>query len=140
MGRVRGERRRGGIGKGSEDDSTKNQGIVEVEPSTLSILPPLPLPPSFYPFPLHPLPSIPFHPPSPSILLPPPFSLHPSLRILKFLEKPQPHETTSRSASPVFYCFRQETLSRVTSYTQQHLDTSGRAFGRFMVRLVLGLV
>ena len=61
----------------------------------------------------------------------------PSWRILKFLEKPHPHETTSRSASPVFYCFNRDTLSLVTTYNQKQADKTRKAFGHFMVRIVL---
>ena len=52
---------------------------------------------------------------------------------MKFLEKPKPEETSSRLASPVFYCLRKETLPLVTAYTQQNVDKTSRALGRFMV-------
>jgi glucuronokinase len=55
------------------------------------------------------------------------------VRILKFLEKPKPEATSSRLASPVFYCLRRETLPLVTTYTQQNTDKRSRALGRFMV-------
>ena len=58
-------------------------------------------------------------------------------RITKFVEKPQSHETTSRLASPVFYCLRRDTLKLVSEYTDQHTNKTKRALGMFMVSLFL---
>lgn len=53
-------------------------------------------------------------------------------RITKFLEKPQPHETTSRKASPVFYCLKKECLPLISTYCGQHTTRDARTLGKFM--------
>jgi glucuronokinase len=53
-------------------------------------------------------------------------------RIVKFLEKPKPHETSSRLASPVFYCFCKSTLPMISQFTSENRLPKERAFGCFM--------
>eukprot|EP00731_Ephydatia_muelleri_P011967 Em0006g861a len=53
-------------------------------------------------------------------------------RITKFLEKPQLHETTSRKASPVFYCLKKESLPLISTYCNQHFTRQTRTLGKFM--------
>ncbi|XP_064394355.1 uncharacterized protein LOC135341672 isoform X2 [Halichondria panicea] len=60
----------------------------------------------------------------------------PTGRITKFIEKPQSHETTSRLASPVFYCLQRDSLKLVSEYTDQHTNKTKRALGMFMAWLV----
>ena len=114
-------------------------------PSLLS--PPLPSPPltplpsSSLPsphssrFPSPPLPSPPL--PSPPLLSPllpsPPLPSPPYSRIKNFLEKPEPHQTESRLASPVFYCLRRSSLQFVTAFNERVQDRRNRALGHFMV-------
>lgn len=57
-------------------------------------------------------------------------------RITNFLEKPKAHMTSSRLASPVFYCLRQESLPLVSQYLEEHTDRKNRALGLFMSWLV----
>ena len=57
-------------------------------------------------------------------------------RITKFLEKPLASETSSRLASPVFYCLKRDTLPSVSTFTQQHLLKKERALGKFIVSIV----
>ena len=74
-------------------------------------------------------------------------------RITRFLEKPKPHETSSRLASPVcsymyclipiiiinhyfikvFYCLRRSSLPLVSQYSDAFKSPKDRAFGHFMV-------
>lgn len=60
----------------------------------------------------------------------------PTGRITKFLEKPCPEETSSRLASPVFYCLRKDTLKLVSEYTDKHTSKTKKAMGMFMTWLV----
>ena len=54
-------------------------------------------------------------------------------RITRFIEKPEAHETDSRLASVVFYCFKKETLKTVHDYLNDHIKLEERTFGRYMV-------
>ena len=57
-------------------------------------------------------------------------------RIVKFFEKPDHKQTTSRLASVVFYCFRKKTLQTVTAYLQKKQCRNERTFGKYMDWLV----
>eukprot|EP00095_Tigriopus_kingsejongensis_P007749 snap_masked-scaffold815_size93432-processed-gene-0.11 protein:Tk07749 transcript:snap_masked-scaffold815_size93432-processed-gene-0.11-mRNA-1 annotation:"glucuronokinase 1-like" len=57
-------------------------------------------------------------------------------RILKFLEKPDEHETTSRNASVPFYCFRASTLAKIDEYLSLFPDVENRSFGNLLSWLV----
>ena len=57
-------------------------------------------------------------------------------RLLKFFEKPDENQTSSRLASVVFYCFRQETLKTVSAYLPKRQERSDRTFGKYMDWLV----
>jgi len=70
-------------------------------------------------------------------------------RIVRFLEKPSSHQTSSNCASvvshcwyvlsvvtmsgQVFYCLRKEILSMVSSYTRNNTTRQSRVLGLFMV-------
>lgn len=54
-------------------------------------------------------------------------------RIKNFLEKPEPHETESRLASPVFYCLRRSSLQFLSKFNNTVQDKRKRALGHFMV-------
>ncbi|XP_046854466.1 uncharacterized protein LOC124447545 [Xenia sp. Carnegie-2017] len=59
-----------------------------------------------------------------------------SNRIVKFLEKPEPHETKSRLASVVFYCLRKDILYTVEEFLKNNQKPEERVFGRYMEWLV----
>jgi glucuronokinase len=60
---------------------------------------------------------------------------HSTGRIKNFLEKPEPHQTKSRLASPVFYCLRRSSLQFVTAFNDK-TQGGNRALGHFMSWLV----
>jgi glucuronokinase len=61
---------------------------------------------------------------------------HTTGRIANFLEKPESHETESRLASPVFYCFRRSSLQFLITYSETVPDRKHSALGHFMSWLV----
>lgn len=56
-----------------------------------------------------------------------------SIRITRFLEKPQEGVTESRLASVVFYCIRKDTLSHLSDFLHLQPEAADRSFGRFWV-------
>lgn len=56
-----------------------------------------------------------------------------SIRITRFLEKPQEGVTESRLASVVFYCMRKDTLSHLSDFLHLQPEAADRSFGRFWV-------
>ncbi|XP_065898856.1 uncharacterized protein [Dysidea avara] len=61
---------------------------------------------------------------------------HMTSKIIRFLEKPKPHETTSKCASVVFYCFRKEILPMISQYSKSNTSRQTRVLGQFMSWLV----
>lgn len=56
-----------------------------------------------------------------------------SIRITRFLEKPQEGLTGSRLASVVFYCVQRDTLAHLSHFLSLRPQTAGRSFGHFWV-------
>merc|ERR1739838_1218785 len=57
-------------------------------------------------------------------------------KITRFMEKPDAHETSSRYASVVFYCFKYQTLETVSLYLQNHTRLEEKTFGKYMDWLI----
>lgn len=57
-------------------------------------------------------------------------------RIVRFLEKPNPDETSSRNASVPFYCFRPDNLARIDEYLSKFPGRNDLCFGDLLSWLV----